>query len=100
MSQRRDNSIHPRSCIRQPAWKVAAAAAASMFLLTTTHARSQPVPGTLDVHWNEGASDCSATPQVALQVHTYEPRTFILRVLARPSKQIFFIFSSAPTKLF
>src|SRR5438874_3218793 len=80
MSQRReDNSIHPRSCIRQPAWKVAAAAAASMFSLTATHAWSQPVPGTLDVHWNEGASDCSATPQVALQVHTYEPQTFILR---------------------
>src|SRR6266513_3967416 len=79
MSQRRDNSIHPRSCIRQPAWKVAAAAAASMFSLTATHAWSQSVPGTLDVHWNEGASDCSVTPQVALQVHTYEPQTFILR---------------------
>jgi len=37
------------------------------------------VPGTLDVHWNEGVSDCSAPPQVALQVHTYEPQTFILR---------------------
>jgi len=77
--KREDNSFHPRSCIRQPAWKVAAAAAASMFSLTATQAWSQPVPGTLDVHWNEGASDCSATPQVALQVHTYEPRTFILR---------------------
>jgi glyoxylase-like metal-dependent hydrolase (beta-lactamase superfamily II) len=31
------------------------------------------------VHWNEGASDCSATPQEALQVHQYEPQTFILR---------------------
>jgi glyoxylase-like metal-dependent hydrolase (beta-lactamase superfamily II) len=31
------------------------------------------------VHWNEGASDCSATPQEALQVHRYEPQTFILR---------------------
>jgi hydroxyacylglutathione hydrolase len=50
-----------------------------MFLLTTTHAWSQPVTGTLDVHWNEGAPDCKATPQVALQVHTYEPQTFILR---------------------
>src|SRR6266699_1803452 len=68
--KREDNSIHPRSCIRQPAWKVAAAAAASMFSLTATHAWSQPVPGSLDVHWNEGASDCSATPQDALQIHT------------------------------
>jgi hydroxyacylglutathione hydrolase len=59
--------------------KVATAVAVSMFLLSTTHAWSQPVPGTLDVHWNEGASDCSATPQVAFQVHTYEPQTFILR---------------------
>ncbi len=61
------------------AWKAATAAVVSMFLLTATHAWSQPMAGTLDVHWNEGASDCSATPQVALQVHTYEPQTFILR---------------------
>ena len=77
--KREDNSIRPRSCIRQPAWKVAAAAAASMLSLTATQGWSQPMAGTLDVHWNEGASDCSATPQVALQVHTYEPQTFILR---------------------
>src|SRR5213079_1615652 len=50
-----------------------------MFLLTTTHAWSQPVPGSLDVHWNEGAPDCKLTPQDPLQVHTYEPQTFILR---------------------
>jgi glyoxylase-like metal-dependent hydrolase (beta-lactamase superfamily II) len=56
-----------------------AAAAASMLSLTATQGWSQPVPGTLDVHWNEGASNCSATPQVALQVHTYEPQTLILR---------------------
>ena len=29
--------------------------------------------------WNEGASDCKATPQAPLQVHAYEPQTFILR---------------------
>jgi hydroxyacylglutathione hydrolase len=40
---------------------------------------SQPAPGSLDVHWNQGASDCNATPQDALQVHDYEPQTFILR---------------------
>jgi hydroxyacylglutathione hydrolase len=60
-------------------WKVATAVAVSMFLLTTTRAWSQPVPGSLDVHWNEGAPDCTATPQDPLQVHTYEPQTFILR---------------------
>jgi glyoxylase-like metal-dependent hydrolase (beta-lactamase superfamily II) len=31
------------------------------------------------VHWNEGASDCNATPQEPLQIHKYEPQTFILR---------------------
>ena len=50
-----------------------------MSLLTATSAWSQPVPGSLDVHWNEGASDCKATPQAPLQVHAYEPQTFILR---------------------
>ena len=60
-------------------WKLATAVAVSMFSLTATQAWSQPVPGTLDVHWNEGASDCTATTQDPLQVHTYEPQTFILR---------------------
>ena len=56
-------------------WKVAV----SMSLLTATLAWSQPVPGSLDAHWNEGASDCKATPQAPLQIHAYEPQTFILR---------------------
>jgi glyoxylase-like metal-dependent hydrolase (beta-lactamase superfamily II) len=50
-----------------------------MSFLTATSAWSQPVPGSLDVHWNEGASDCKATPRAPLQVHAYEPQTFILR---------------------
>jgi hydroxyacylglutathione hydrolase len=48
-------------------------------LFIATAAWSQPVPGSLDVHWNEGAPDCTATPQDPLQVHPYEPQTFILR---------------------
>ena len=56
-------------------WKVAI----SMSLLTATSVWSQPVPGSLDVHWNEGAQDCKATPQPPLQVHAYDPQTFILR---------------------
>jgi hydroxyacylglutathione hydrolase len=60
-------------------WKVGAEVAVSMFFLTATLAWSQPLPGSLDVHWNEGASDCTAIPQNPLQVHTYEPQTFILR---------------------
>ena len=60
-------------------WKVATGMAASIFLLTATSAWSEPVAGSLDVHWNEGASDCKATPQAPLQVHAYDPQTFILR---------------------
>ncbi len=37
------------------------------------------IPGSLDVHWNEGAADCSKTPQAPLQVHRYNAQTFILR---------------------
>ncbi|HYJ05445.1 MAG TPA: MBL fold metallo-hydrolase [Chthoniobacterales bacterium] len=66
----------PLICVR---WKVGAGVAASIFVLTAILASSQPAPGSLDVHWNEGASDCTATPQHPLQVHTYEPQTFILR---------------------
>src|SRR2546422_3047254 len=51
----------------------------SMSLLTATWAGSQPLPGSLDVHGNEGARDRSAPPQEALQVYAYEPQTFILR---------------------
>jgi glyoxylase-like metal-dependent hydrolase (beta-lactamase superfamily II) len=53
--------------------------AVSISLLTATSAWSQPVLGSLDAHWNGGASDCTATPQAPLQVHAYEPQTFILR---------------------
>jgi hydroxyacylglutathione hydrolase len=72
-------------CYSQPAfyfwaaWKTATRVSVSIFLLIATLASSQPVPGSLDVHWNEGASDCKATPQDALQVYNYEPQTFILR---------------------
>jgi glyoxylase-like metal-dependent hydrolase (beta-lactamase superfamily II) len=35
--------------------------------------------GSMDVKWNEGASDCKANPQPPLQVHPYNEHTFILR---------------------
>jgi len=66
----------PLICAR---WKVGAGVAASIFVLAATLASSPPAPGSLDVHWNEGALDCTGTPQNPLQVHTYEPQTFILR---------------------
>jgi glyoxylase-like metal-dependent hydrolase (beta-lactamase superfamily II) len=60
-------------------WKVATGMALSALFLIPTLAWSQPVAGSLEVHWNEGASDCNATPRDPLQVHSYEPQTFILR---------------------
>ena len=60
-------------------WKAATRVAVAAFLMTAAHAWSQPVSGSLDVRWNEGAKDCTATPQPPLQVHMYEPQTFILR---------------------
>jgi len=52
-------------------------------LLTTclpiSSAHSQIVPGTMDVHWNEGSKDCSKNPQPPIQVHRYNADTFILR---------------------
>ena len=42
-------------------------------------AHSQIVPGTMDVHWNEGSKDCIKNPQPPLQVHRYNAQTFILR---------------------
>jgi hydroxyacylglutathione hydrolase len=49
------------------------------FLLLAGSALAQPVPGSMDFHWNEGAKDCKASPQAPLEVHSYNPRTFILR---------------------
>ena len=42
-------------------------------------ARSEIVPGTMDVHWNEGSKDCTKDPQPPIQVHQYNADTFILR---------------------
>ena len=48
-------------------------------LISGLSASSQPANGSLDMHWNEGAKDCKASPQPPLQVHAYNPQTFILR---------------------
>jgi hydroxyacylglutathione hydrolase len=48
-------------------------------LLLPLPARSQATPGSMDVHWNEGAADCSTNSQPSIQVHPYNSRTFILR---------------------
>jgi hydroxyacylglutathione hydrolase len=49
------------------------------FLMATLSGRSQIASGTLEGHWNEGAKACKANPQVPLEVHVYNPRTYILR---------------------
>src|SRR6266567_3118031 len=36
-------------------------------------------PGSLNVHWNEGAANCSVNTQPPIQVHPYNATTFILR---------------------
>jgi hydroxyacylglutathione hydrolase len=48
-------------------------------LISGLSASSQPANGSLDMHWNEGAKDCKASPQPPLQVHAYNPQTFTLR---------------------
>jgi hydroxyacylglutathione hydrolase len=48
-------------------------------LFASSRAWSQLVPGSMDVHWNEGASKCATSSQPPLQVHSYNERTFILR---------------------
>jgi hypothetical protein len=48
-------------------------------LLMCPHGWSQLVPGSMDVHWNEGASNCTPNSEAPLQVHQYNARTFFLR---------------------
>jgi len=48
-------------------------------LLDASLARSQLVPGSMDVHWNGGSQDCKAVVQPPIQMHAYNQRTFILR---------------------
>src|SRR5215468_1207689 len=59
----------------------AAARGAILLLLIsgTLPALAQVVPGSMDVKWAEGASDCQKNPQPPLQVHHYNAQTFILR---------------------
>lgn len=48
-------------------------------LLAASSARSELAPGSIDIHWNEGAEDCKASPQPPLEVHPYNSQTYILR---------------------
>jgi glyoxylase-like metal-dependent hydrolase (beta-lactamase superfamily II) len=48
-------------------------------LLPGAPAWSDPVAGSLDVHWSEGAEDCDKASIPPIQVHQYEAQTYILR---------------------
>src|SRR5215468_1446299 len=52
---------------------------AAAVLFAALSASAELVPGSLPAQWNTGAEDCQASPQPPLQVHAYEPQTFILR---------------------
>ena len=60
---------------RRKPWLCALLTACS--ILSSAH--SQLIPGTMDVHWNEGSKDCIKNPQPPIQVHRYNAETFILR---------------------
>lgn len=48
-------------------------------LMASSSALGQLAKGSLDMHWDEGAADCKASPQPPLEEHAYNPQTFILR---------------------
>lgn len=50
-----------------------------LLLLLSVQALSQLTPGSMDVHWSPGAPDCARDSPPPLQVHSYNPQTFILR---------------------
>ena len=50
-----------------------------VFLLLISSAVAQLVPGQTEVHWDEGAADCSKVSLPPLQIHPYNQQTFILR---------------------
>ena len=47
--------------------------------MASSSAWPQVATGSMDVHWNHGAADCKASPQAPIQVHAYNPQTFVLR---------------------
>jgi hydroxyacylglutathione hydrolase len=52
----------------------------AVWLMTaSTSALPQTADESLNKHWSEGAEDCKAHPQAPLEIHSYNPQTFILR---------------------
>lgn len=59
-------------------WAIVLAFLTALLLLTPRSAAAQLTPGSMDVHWNEGSNNCAAHSE-PLQVHAYNPQTYILR---------------------
>src|SRR5437879_4421233 len=59
--------------------RVVALLSLPIMLSCAASASSEPAPGSLPAQWNIGAENCATSPQSPLQVHAYEPQTFILR---------------------
>jgi hydroxyacylglutathione hydrolase len=66
------------SLLRFRAAQSAIFACAAVALLPAP-APSQLVPGSLDVHWDQGAPDCAKNPRSPLEIHAYNAQTIILR---------------------
>jgi hydroxyacylglutathione hydrolase len=66
---------NPQMFGRKKLWLYALLTACS--ILSPAH--SELVPGTMNVHWNEGSKDCVKNSQPPIQVHRYNADTFILR---------------------
>ena len=51
----------------------------ALLFCALTSSFAQIAPGSMDVHWNQGSSDCTKVSYPPLQVHSYDAKTFILR---------------------
>jgi len=61
-------------------------------------ARADLASGSMDVHWNQGAPNCAATPAPPLQVHRYNDQTFIIRESLCVTSQAPFLYLLIGTK--
>ena len=75
MAQETDRIIDKRPSSRLALFVLLALAMS----LTSPSGWSQLVPGSMDIHWNEGSRNCANDPPPPLQEHPYNTRTFILR---------------------
>jgi hydroxyacylglutathione hydrolase len=65
--------MHPRN------HRIVSLVLSALLTLASASLWSQVAPGSMDIHWDEGAAKCATASQPPLQVHAYNQRTFILR---------------------